>query len=224
MFTSKGWIGLYGMVGVIALSVVWFTTAKPVVVLPRVRLAPGYTLQNTAGANVSSEDARGKLNLYTFAYSECRQECAGIYASLRALDEALAGREALSPPLRVITLSIDPARDTPEKLAQAGLPFTPRALDWVWLTGSETWMKSVAGSGFEVLYRAREDGSIFFAPRYVLVDGEGMVRAIYEGAELDTDVFLTHLDLITTEIAQSQGATRLAYEAAHFFACYVPQH
>ena len=81
-------------------------------------------------------------------------------------------------------------------------------------------MKNVSGGAFGVLYQPRENGTIFFAARYVLVDGEGIVRAIYDTPELDTGRFVEQLDLVYEEIAQAQGSARLAYEAAHFFACY----
>ncbi len=204
-------------------AVLFFTIARPVVVLPRIRLAPGYVLQDQTAANISSEDARGKLTLYSFAYTGCKTDCAAIYDSLQAIDAAVAAQPPRSPALRFVTLTIDPQHDTPQTLQNFERPFTPAAVEWIWLTGSETWMRSVTGGAFEVLYQPQDDGSVFFAPRYILVDGVGVVRAIYDGAALDAGTFMQHLALLYKEIEQSGGASRLAYEAAHFFACY-PQH
>lgn len=211
---------LLGIAGVLVAAVLWFTTARPVVVLPRIRLAPGYTLQNAAGSSVTSEDQRGKLTLYSFAYTRCTQDCAAIYTSLEEIDRLLAQRGPLNPPLRFITLTVDPGYDTPQQLGQFRPAFQPAAVEWLWLTGSEKWIKTIVGGNFNVLYQPQEDGSVFFAPQYVLVDGNGIVRAVYEGAELKPAAFVDQLDLLYTEIEQSSGAARLAYEAAHFFACY----
>ena len=64
------------------------------------------------------------------------------------------------------------------------------------------------------------EGRFVFSPRYVLVDGEGIIRAELEGPEFTPERFLEYLAILNTEISQSQGSSKLAYEAAHFFACY----
>lgn len=204
----------------VVVAILWFVIARPVLVLPRISLAPGYSLVDGSGQTVTSEDARGKLTLYSFAYSRCAQDCDAIYGTLQAIDSSLAAQPLRTPALRFVTLTIDPAHDTQQQLAEFSLPFQPRAVEWMWLTGPEKILKNVSGGAFGVLYQPREDGTIFFAPRYVLVDGEGIVRAFYDSAELEPERFLGQLDLVYEEIAQAQGSARLAYEAAHFFACY----
>jgi len=206
--------------GLVVVAILWFVVARPVLVLPRISLAPGYSLVDGSGQTVTSEDGRGILTVYTFAYSRCGQDCDGIYRTLEAIDSRLAEQPPRTPALRFVTITIDPANDTQQQLAGFSPPFTPRAVEWKWLTGPEKILKNVSGGAFGVLYQPREDGTIFFAPRYVLVDGEGIVRAVYDTPELDTDRFVEQLDLVYEEIAQAQGSARLAYEAAHFFACY----
>lgn len=214
------WKILVGVAAALVVGVLWFTLARPVLVLPRIRLAPGYSLVDSAAKPVTSEGARGKLTLYSFAYTGCGTDCDAIYATLQAIDQGLAQQPPRSPEFRFLTLTIDPARDTPEQLAGFALPFTPQTVEWRWLTGDEKILKNVSGGAFGVLYQPKADGTIFFAPRYVLVDGEGIVRAVYDGAQLDSAGFLDQLDLVYEEISQAQGAAKLAYEAAHFFACY----
>lgn len=205
---------------VLVAAVLIFTIARPVVVLPRIRLAPGYSLNDSSGRAVTSEDQRGRLTLYSFAYTRCGEDCRPVYDSLRGIDTLLAARAPRQPALRFITLTLDPINDSPQVLAAFPRPFQPAAVEWLWLTGQEKWLKTVAGGSFEVLYQPQQDGTIFFAPRYVLVDGAGVVRAVYDGANLDARQFLGHLDLLYKEIEQASGPARLAYEAAHLFACY----
>jgi protein SCO1/2 len=214
------WRILYGAAALLVAAVLVFTIARPVVVLPRIRLAPGYALQNNAGQPVTSEHQRGRLTLYSFAYTRCGADCQAVYDSLQAVDALLAARPARQPALRFVTLTLDPAHDTPTCLAAFPAPFRPRATEWLWLTGDEKRLRDIIGGSFEVLYEPQPDGSVFFAPRFVLVDGEGVVRAIYEGATLDAARFNQHLDLLYKEIAQAEGPARLAYQAAHLFACY----
>ncbi len=205
---------------VLVAAVLIFTIARPVVVLPRIRLAPGYSLTGSNGGPVTSEDQRGRLTLYSFAYTRCGADCQPVYDSLEEIDAFLAARTPRQPALRFITLTVDPANDRPEVLAAFHRPFQPAAVEWFWLTGQEKWLKTVIGGSFEVLYQPQDDGTIFFAPRYILVDGAGVVRAVYDGAALDARQFVSHLDLLYKEIEQASGPARLAYEAAHLFACY----
>ena len=62
--------------------------------------------------------------------------------------------------------------------------------------------------------------AVRFDPRYVLVDGAGIVRAEYHSAQLDTARVMSDINILIDEVHNSQGAARLAYEAAHLFRCY----
>lgn len=206
--------------GLLVIFIFWFTTARPIVVLPRMTLSPGYGLQDASSRLVTSDQQRGLMTLYSFAYTRCEEDCASIYSTLKAVDDGMAARPSAQPPLQFITITVDPAYDNPAQLAAFSPPFDPQAVAWRWLTGAPERVKTVAGGGFEVLYQPREDGSLFLTPRFILVDGAGIVRASYEAPQVSAQRILEHLDLLYKEIERSQGANRLAYEAAHFFACY----
>lgn len=71
--------------------------------------------------------------LIAFSYTSCLSLCPVSHAILGLVDDALA--EPGAPALRIITLSLDPARDTPEALdaAARALRASPR---WDWLVAS----------------------------------------------------------------------------------------
>lgn len=204
----------------VAAFVLWFALARPVLVLPRLRLAPGFSLTGADGASVTSEAGRGKITLYTFAFTNCQAQCAKTYDTLQAIDAGLSQWPSVVPPFRIVTLSIDPANDTPQTLASFRLPFQPKVSDWTWVTGSPERMKEIIGGSFEVLYAPQPDGSLVFSPRYVLVDGEGIIRGDYDGTTTSPESILNYLSILYEEIANTTGPGRMAYEAAHFFACY----
>jgi protein SCO1 len=206
--------------GLLVIGVLWFNIARPIVVLPRIRLAPGYGLHDPTGKLVTSEDQRGKLTLYSFAPSRCGKECQSMYSTLHTVDEELAKRSPVNPPLNFITITVDPEYDTPDHLTQTPLPFEPQRVNWTWLTGSQEKIKLVNGAGFNVLYQPQPDGSVYFAPKMVLVDGFGTIRDEFDSTDMDSSRILKKLDLLWKEIEHAQGPDRLAYEAAHFFACY----
>lgn len=68
--------------------------------------------------------------LIGFTYTTCGSICPIGHAILAEVDRALAGPAA--PPLRIVTVSIDPGNDTPERLAAAAREFEASARwDWV---------------------------------------------------------------------------------------------
>lgn len=68
--------------------------------------------------------------IVSFLYTNCVEACAMTQAVLGVVDQDLAGPGA--PRARIVTITVDPARDTPEVLAE-----TARAADasdrWDWL-------------------------------------------------------------------------------------------
>lgn len=206
--------------GLLILVILWFTIARPIVVLPRQRLSPGYLLVNANGESFSSDRQRGKLTIYTFAFTSCGDRCEPLYQLLEEVAARIKSAELTKPPLEFITISVDSQHDTPQTLKAFQLPGSTGTIPWHWLIGEEKWLKNVVGTGFNVSYQAQPDGSVFLDPILVLVDGEGIIRGSYNLAATNAEQLVYYIELLRKEIVQTSGAGKIAYEAAHFFACY----
>ena len=57
-------------------------------------------------------------------------------------------------------------------------------------------------------------------PVFALVDGWGVLRAVYRTATPDVEILKRDLRLVVQEVQNSTGVNRYAYEAAHLFLCY----
>ncbi|GIK54408.1 MAG: SCO family protein [Chloroflexi bacterium] len=218
-FTAPVWLIFYSLLALVALFVGIFIVLRPVVVLPRITLAPGFRLTDQTGAQLSNEDLRGSITLYTFTHTGCQDNCpqtSAVMAQVQArLDELNTG----DIPVRLVTISIDPENDTPEQLAAYAAQLGADPAVWQFVTGSPVQIKSVVGGGFSVYYNTREDG-IRFDPAFMLVDGAGLWRAEYRTAVPDVDIILRDINLLAEEAQHADGPSRLAYEAAHLFLCY----
>lgn len=170
-----------------------FNLIQPITVLPRLAPAPGYRLADQNGNIVDSEMQRGKLTLYSFTATNC-VDCEQTLAQIAEVVEDVEG---VTP----ITFVLD---DT-----------TPVA-NWTLLTGTPATMKAIVGGGFDLYFA--DDGQ--FAPRWVLVDALGNMRARYHTAQPDPTILRRDINLLLEEIENSRGIGRLGYEAAHLFACY----
>jgi protein SCO1 len=212
-----------GVAAAVVLAVLAFAIFQPIQVLPRIRLAPGFALVDQSGATVTSEDARGAVTLYTFAYAGCGEDCAAIDATMREVRDRVASEVDFGEtPFRQVTISFDPGRDTPEALAGAAARSGADGEAWRWASPDSALVNTVVGAGFKAWYEAQSDGSFRFDPLFVLVDGWGVIRGEYRYQTVagEADKIVRHAGLLAEELRNSSGMASLAYEAAHIFLCY----
>jgi protein SCO1/2 len=200
-----------------------FKIFQPITVLPRLELGPGLMLTNQLGERVTSEDLRGKIVLINFTYTHCQEpDCFQTTDDMQRVRERLAGVDLAGLPVALVTISFDPERDTPRVMQQFAAQFgaaSPGDLEnddvtWNFLTGdpdNPDLLKVIVGGGFNTFYE-REGDEFRFQPRYVLMDGWGIIRAV--------DEVLGHVELIAKEARGTGGVLGLAYGAAHLFRCY----
>ena len=206
----------------LVIGALWFKITEPIQVLPRIRLAPGFVLTDQSGANITSEDLRGSVVLYTFTYAGCPDPCPSPEPTMAGIRDRIDQVDLGETDVRFVTISFDPARDTPARLAARAEAMGADGEQWFYATAAEDRIKPIIGSGFKTYYEARNDGSFAFDPTLVLVDGWGVVRGEYRYQTLasDTDRILNHINILGEEVRNSHGPAGLAYEAAHFFLCY----
>ncbi len=144
---------LHFLAGLLALCL---TACSPPADLPKAAPAGGdFVLQGTKGP-VDTKALRGKLLLVYFGYVNCPDICPASLAVMNQVINTLPPekRQEIQP----IMISVDPARDTPEKLTTYTAYFHP---DLIGATGSEEEVARVAAQ-FGAGYRKqppRPDGS-----------------------------------------------------------------
>jgi protein SCO1 len=212
-------------------AILAFAIFQPLLVLPRMGLGPGFGLVDQQGARLTNEDLRGRIVLYNFTYTNCAAPCPQTTDRMAEVRTLLATMDTRNIPVELVTISFDPERDTAAQLQafaahygagpqQAAATGTAPLAPWHFVTGEALPLKYVIGGGFGSYYQANEDGSFTFDPMFVMVDGAGIIRAKYRNAMPDLTILQRDIELIAKEAAESTGATRLAYEAAHLFLCY----
>mgnify|MGYP000001669425 CR=1 FL=1 len=100
--------------------------------------APDFTLTDQNGHSVSLSDFQGNVVVLAFTYTTCPDICLAIEAKLDYIDDQMSNEDDLV----LLSMTIDPARDTPEHLLEWT---TQRGYDWTHLTSenhtllSEVW-------------------------------------------------------------------------------------
>lgn len=224
-----GWLYIFPITLVAA--VLAFNIFQPIKVLPRISLAPGFSFTNQMGQRLTSEDYRGKVTLYSFTYTHCGVKCEEIASQMQALRERLNNETDLNDlSFALVTISLDPERDTQAMLHEYANRFQAsqdNKITWDFVTGDPLRTKYVVGGGFGLYYEKETltegneaDYRINSEPRFVLVDGWGIIRAVYRTDALDVERVIRDMGFIAGEVRHSQGIARIAYEGAHLFQCY----
>lgn len=211
-----------GSAAVIALVILLpagFALLRPVTVLPRIELAPGYDLADQTGRRFTSEDVRGSITLYSFTYAACPAPCYDVLDVMRQVQTALDTLETGGLPVRLVTVGFDHRGDSPDALAALAARAGADPDVWTFATGDSVPLLRAVRDGFGVYYEGLPDSTYRFSPAYVLVDGVGIVRADYRIGVPRADELVDAIARIARE-ARADGVARVMYEAAHFFACY----
>lgn len=220
---AKPWLW-YIVLALPFLAMLAFATFKPILVLPRMALAPGFLLTDQNGVQLTNEDLRGRIVLYNFTYTSCIAPCSETGAVMNAVQAQLPNMATRGLPVALVTLFFDPDRDNATQLRSYAEHFGADPAIWRLATGEAMPLKYIIGGGFGVYYQANTapdtKGDFTFEPTFVLVDGAGIVRAKYRTATPDLAILQRDIELVAKEAAESTGAGRLVYEAAHLFVCY----
>ncbi len=156
--------------------------------------------------------APAEVAFVSFVYLHCADACPAATAMLQRLDQALAERPALARRVRLVTVSFDPARDTPEAMGALALRLGPRTR-WRFLTAASPGeMRPVLedfGQDAAVLPGAGPGGAdvLRHVLKVFLVDAEGRVRNVYSTGFLDLRLLLNDaLTLTGPEAAGSEAS------------------
>lgn len=219
-FKLRWWHGAFAAFTLVLVGLALFVTIQPIQVLPRMTLAPGYHLTDQNGQKFTSEDVRGVLTLYNFTYTGCGEGCPETGSTMRRIQDTVQSMDTAGIPVRLVTVSFDPAHDDPAALRAWAESHGANPDLWTVATGDPVLLKSMIGAGFSTYYAQNDDGSFTFDPTFVLVDGNGILRMTYKTAAPDPQIIERDINLLVNEVTHSSGATKLAYEAAHLFLCY----
>ena len=146
-------------------------------VLPKHWNAPDFALTERTGRTVKLADFAGKVWVADFFYTTCPGPCPMMSSRLSKVQETL-GTE---PGLRLVSISIDPEKDTPDVLKLYAEKF--QATDrWLFLTGPKADIYTLARDGFKLPIAEPETpgGQIIHSTRLILIDQAGTLRGFYE--------------------------------------------
>lgn len=165
---------------------------------------PAFNLINEKGQKFSSSSLKGKIYVASFFFTRCGTICPKITGQLSRVQDTFNK----DPDLKLISISVDPAFDHPEKLQAYAKRFDANEGQWTFLTGEKKVIYPLILTGFHVpLADASEyDAAIknpnetfIHSERLVLVDKEGVIRGFYVGTDKkEVDRLLVEIKVLKT--------------------------
>ncbi len=143
----------------------------------------GFLLTDQDGKKVRFEDFRGKALAITFIYSRCPLPdfCILMSNNFGKIQKQLSRESALNNKWHLMTISFDPAFDTPSVLKDYGKSYGADFATWTFVTDSMSTIYRLA-DGFG-LTLADDDGLIAHNLRTILVNADGKIETIINGNE-----------------------------------------
>ncbi|MBW8056978.1 MAG: SCO family protein [candidate division NC10 bacterium] len=140
---------------------------------------PRFTLITQGGERLAVQDLWGKVVLVNFIYTSCPDVCPLATAKFRRIQHLLRVR-GLQEQVYLLSISTDPAIDTPAVLMAYGRRHRVDFSFWAFLTGSSGEVARV-WDRFGVVAVARGRGDIDHSSMTFLLDRTGRLRLIYLG-------------------------------------------
>lgn len=142
----------------------------------QVELPSTYT--NQLGANISQADLKGKVFITDFVFTHCPSICPKMANGFLEVQEAFEGNDNL----RLLSFSIDPERDTVERLRAYTKDIGTDDSMWYFLRAEQAIVDKTAAV-LKTYQEADENAPGGFNHRdtIVLIDKDGEVRGYYNG-------------------------------------------
>jgi protein SCO1/2 len=161
-------------------SSLWIVACAQKPPLPEYGNVPDFQLTDQTGASFSSASSlKGKVWVADFIYTNCPGPCPMMSSKMNQIQKALADTDTA----RLVSFTIDPARDTPPVLAEYASHFEAQTGRWYFLTGDVGDLNALAKDAFHL---GEVDGkNVEHSIRLALVDRSSQIRGFYVTTDKD---------------------------------------
>jgi protein SCO1 len=142
-----------------------------------------FQLVDEEGRTFGSADLEGKVWVADFFFTSCPGVCEELTQTMGLLADRLA---SAAPAVELVSFTVDPENDDPAALRAYATEHGADRPHWHFLTGTPEQVRSVVVGNFkqpmEVETADKDQAMLQIAHgvRFVLMDGEGRVRGLYD--------------------------------------------
>jgi protein SCO1 len=146
--------------------------------LPTYGVVPDFALTDQSNREFrGSERLGGKVWVANFIFTTCTGPCPRMSGQMRDVRDT-----AKELDVRLVSFTIDPARDTPAILADYGRRFGADPERWYFLTGPQSELHRLSRNVFML---GNVDGTLEHSTRFVLIDRHSRIRGFYDSSDTE---------------------------------------
>ncbi len=163
----------------------------PPVILP----LPAFQLTSEKNLPFGSAELEGKVWVANFVFTSCPSVCPRL---MEKMGEIQHRTRNAGEGVQLVTFTVDPENDTPEKLAAYARRFKASPYRWTFLTGDLKPIEATVIKGFKLAMGKDAENlfQIFHSERFVVVDAVGRIRGYYDADKEGVDRLLRDITLI----------------------------
>lgn len=136
-----------------------------------------FSLTDQGGAEFrSAERLKDKVWIADFIYTNCPGPCPRMSSQMHQVQNEFKGNDGV----RFVSITVDPARDTPPVLAEYGKHFEADEAKWSFLTGPTEKLHDLSRRVFML---GDVDSSLEHSTRFALVDQNMRIRGYYVSSD-----------------------------------------
>ena len=168
-------------------------------------VVPDYRLINQDGKAIRIGDFKGKALLLTFIYTRCQDpnQCTLMSSNFAAIDQELQKQPELYAKTHLLSVSFDPAYDTPKVLRSYGAAHTGKYSDetfahWEFATGSPDEVKGIAKFFGLRYYQDTTSGTeqVIHSLRTAVIGPDGKIVKVYRGNEWKPEEMVSEMQSV----------------------------
>lgn len=136
--------------------------------------APKFELTNQDNVKISNTTYKGKVYVLEFFFTTCPSICPKMNLSMLEIEKTFFG----NPNFGIVSITIDPAHDTPQVLKDHAKLLGVKSSNWNFLTGDKATIMDLSNKGFN-LYAGENDkvnGGFEHSGLFALIDKDGNIR------------------------------------------------
>ncbi len=155
---------------------------------------PAFALTDQAARPFGTRELAGKVWVADFVFTSCQQACPLLS---QRMQEVGRRTKHLGPDFHLVSISVDPERDTPARLAEYAARYSANPVRWSFLTGPAQAIEDAVTNGFKIGMGKEEvtpDGGvgdsffqIFHGENLVLVDRDLRIRGYFSASNEGLD-------------------------------------
>jgi protein SCO1/2 len=190
---------------IISIAIVFFlplgrALRNPMPKQPALRMElPAFTLTNQFQKPYGLADLKGHVWVADFVFTTCPTVCPKL---TKRMAEIQHRSRNLGDAFHLVTFTVDPENDTPERLAAYAEAYHADPNRWAFLTGTLGEVENTVVKGFKLAMGKDElpAGSglfaIFHGEKLVLIDDQGFIRGYYDADDPGIDALLHDAGII----------------------------